>query len=311
MLKNTAAIFALTLATGLTASADFSYTSTTKATGGSMAAMAGTAADRTSKLYFKGQKLMTSTGDTAILIDFDAQTVTTINNAQKTYTVKKFGDLASTNAIGDVTFDVKDTGEKKVVNGFNASETIVSMGVDMEMGRGAPAMKMQVEMDMWISPDVPGSGEMRSFYKRNAANFPWASMMGSGGNAGIQKAMAQMQRKLAEMDGVVVEQIIRVKPAGGSAAPQMAQMPQMTPAQQAQMQAAMAKMQAMSQQGGPQAAAAQQAMAAMGGMGRAGAAGGGGGSPSLIELTMDSNGFSGANVPDSVFAIPEGYKQTQ
>ncbi len=312
----TAVLFAFTLAGCLTARADFSYISTSKVTGGSAAAMAGQAANRTTKLSLKGQKLASSTPENTVIIDFGAQTVTTINTAQKTYTVKKFGEVNSSAATVDATVEVKDTGQKKTVNGFNASEVIVTVNTEMETGRG-PAMKMQMEMDLWISSEVPGVAELRDFYKKNLANFPWNAMMG-GTNPSMQKAMVQLQKKMAELDGVEVERVIRVKPAGGTqmpAMPAMPQMPQMTAAQQAQMQQAMAKMQAMSQQGGPGAAAAQQAMAAMANMGRGGptAAGGaqGSGAGSLMEITSDSSGFSNASVSDSAFAIPEGFKLAQ
>ncbi len=72
MLQRSAALIGVALAAGLTASADFSYTTTQKMTGGTMAAMAGTGADRTSKLYYKGQKMMTTTGDVSIIMDFGA-----------------------------------------------------------------------------------------------------------------------------------------------------------------------------------------------------------------------------------------------
>jgi hypothetical protein len=295
----TAALFALTLAASLTANADFSYTTTQKMTGGSMAAMVGAAADRVNKVYFKGQKMVTSSADSTIIIDFGVQTITSINNTQKTYTVKKFSDLGAAGANADVSVDTKETGQTKSINGFNANEVVVTMSTDIDMGgRGAPPMKMQMELDMWVSTDVPGSGEVRAFYQKNAANFPWAAMAAGNGNASIQKAIAQLQRKMSEMKGVVVEQVIRVKPGGGM---QMPQMPQMTPEQQAQMQAAMQKMQA----SGQNPAAMQQMMA---NMGRGGAAGGSG---SLMEITSDSSGFSSADVPDSVFAIPAGYKQGQ
>jgi hypothetical protein len=312
MFQRSAALFTVVLAASLTASADFSYTTTQKMTGGAMAAMAGANADRTSKIYFKGQKMMTSTGDIALIMDFGTQTVTTINNAQKTYNVKKFEDVASAAGNTDVTFDVKETGQTKVINGFNATETIVTMNMDMDAGRGGPPMKMLMEMDLWISLDVPGGGDMRAFYQKNLANFPWAAMAGGGGNPGMQKAMAQMERKLAELNGVAVERVIRIKSAGGAGAqqtPQMAQGPQMTPQQQAQMQAAMAKLQQMQSQGGPQAAAAQQAMSRMGNMSASIPAPGGSGA--MIEMTIDASGFSNASVPDSMFAIPAGYKQTE
>lgn len=290
----TAALFALTLAASLTANADFSYTTTQKMTGGSMGAMIGAAVDRVNKVCFKGQKMVTSSADGAVIIDFEAQTITSVNNTQKTYTVKKISDLVAGGAAAnaDISADVKETGQTKSVNGFNANEVVVTMSTDIEMGRGAPPLKMQLEMDMWVSTDVPGAGEAHAFYRKNAANFPWAALAAGSGNASMQKAIAQMQRKMAEMEGVVVEQVIRVKPGAA------AQVPQMTPEQQAQMQAA-------SKSGGQNSAAMQQMMA---NMGRGGSAGGSG---SLMEMTVDSSGFSTADVPDSVFAIPAGYKQTQ
>ena len=300
----TVALFALTLAASLTANADFSYTTSQKMTGGSMAAMAGAAADRTNKIYFKGQKMMTSSGDTAIILDFGAQTITTINNAQKTYTVKKFSDLsmAGAGANVDVSVDVKETGQTKNINGFNTSETILTMNMDMDMGRGGQAMKMQVEMDMWISSDPPGVGEMRAFYQKNASSFPYSALAASAGSPSMQKAMAQMQSKMANLKGVPVQMIMRMKQVGGTPMPQM---PQMTPEQQAQMQAAMAQMQ---KNGGANSAAMQQMMA---NMGRGGSAGSASGSGSLMEMTSDSSGFSAAGIPDSIFAVPAGYKQTQ
>src|SRR5579862_8065968 len=121
MFRKTTALSVSVLAFSLMAHADFSYTTTQKATGGQAAAMGGGAYDRTSKYYFKGRKMMTTFGDTATIIDFGAQTITTINNAQKTYSVKKLSDLTGPGVNTEVSVDVKDTGQKKMVNGFNAS----------------------------------------------------------------------------------------------------------------------------------------------------------------------------------------------
>ncbi len=307
MFNKTVAVCAIALAASLTASADFSYSRTQKVTGGSMGAMAGTGADRTSKSYFKGQKSADISSDITTIIDFGAQTITTINHAQKNYKIVKMGDAVA-GAAGvkaDLAVDVKPTGQKKMVNGFNASETVITMNTSLEMGRGQ-SMQLQMEISVWTSTEVPGGEEMRAFYKKNAANMPWAAMMGAGGNQSIQKAIADVQKKLTELEGTPVEEIIHVKPAGGT---QMAMpaMPQMSAAQQAQMQAAMAKMQEMAKQPGPAGAAAQAQLSKMGPMMGGGAAAGS--SPSLIDLTIDSTGFSGAAVPDSVFAIPDGYKQ--
>ncbi len=288
----TIALLSMTLA----ARADFSYTTTSKVTGGSMGAMAGSAGNTQNKLYFKGQKIKTESVELATIIDFEAQTLTTINHRAKTVTVKKLSDIANGTNDASVTVDVKETGQQKTINGYNAKELVMTMEMSMPQ---APQMgKMQMEMHLWLSSEVSGMGEVREFYRKNMERFPWSAM--GGANPQIAQAMAKMQRKMAEMNGMQVETVMKVKPGAG--APAMPQMPQMTAAQQAQMQAAMARLQ---QQGGPGAEAAAQMMARMGNMGRGGAPA----SNSLMEITTDSSEFSTAPIPDSVFAIPAGYQK--
>jgi hypothetical protein len=282
----TATLFVVMLCATATAYADFSYT-TTRKTQGSPAAAAPTSI----KYFYKGQKMMTDSGDTATIIDFNAQTISTVNKSQKTWSVMTFNEMAQKvkQADVDAKIDVKETGQTKTINGFNASEMVMTMDVDSPQMSQA-GMKMQMEIDMWRSSDVPGAQELRAFYQRNGANFPWAAMGGGAGS--MQKAMVEIQRKLADSGGVTLLQTIKAKSAGAGA--QAAQM-------QAGMAQARAQMEAMIKQGGPQAAAAQQALARMGGM----PAGGG----SLFEMTMESGDFSTSSIPDSVFAIPAGFQR--
>jgi Domain of unknown function (DUF4412) len=299
-MKTAVSLTAALLIATFTAHADFSYTTTQKATGGQMAAMAA-GQNQNTKFYLKGQKMKTENGDTATILDFDAQTITTVNNKQKTASVHKFSDIAAAGTDVNAKIDVKETGQKKVINGYNASELV--MTIQMDSPAGAQMGKMQMEMAMWLSSDPPGVKELRAFYQKNMSRFPWAAMSAGQGNPGMQAAMAEMQRKLAEMNGVNVMEVMKMKAAGGSAAPAM---PQMTPEQMAQMKAAMDRLQA---QGGPGAAQAQQAMARMQAMQGGGAPGAGSGS--LMEMTMESTDFSTSSIPDSVFAVPSSYKVDQ
>ena len=285
------ALLLLTLAAGLTARADFSYTTTTKSSSGMMAAAAN---NRTTKTYLKGQKMKSDSGDSATVIDFDAQTFTHIDNRAKTYSVTKFSDLgqALKDANTDVKVDVKETGQRKNINGYNASEVILSMEMDNPQARQA-GMKMRMEMDMWISSDVPGSQEMRAFYEKNGGKFPWAAMAGGGrGNQGMQKAMADLQRKMSELKGVPVLQIMKMGMGGNEA--------QMAQAQQGMAQARQ-QLEEMKRQGKlpPQA---EEALARM-----SGASAGG----SMFETTLESSEFSSASIPDAIFAIPAGFQQTE
>ena len=285
------ALVLLTLAAGLTARADFSYTTTTKSSGGMMGSAAN---NRTAKTYLKGQKMKMDNGDMSTIIDFDAQTFTNIDNRAKTYSVTKFSDIgqALKDTNTDLKVDVKETGQRKNINGYNASEVIMSMDIDNPQARQA-GMKMHMDMDMWISSDVPGSQELRAFYERNGGKFPWAAMAGGGrGNPSMQKAMADLQRKMSELKGVPVLQIMKMGMGGNEA--QMAQMQQgMAQARQ--------QLEELKRQGKlpPQA---EEALARM----SAGSSGG-----SMFETTVESSDFSTAPIPDAIFAIPAGFQQTE
>ncbi len=257
------------------AQADFSY-KTTRKTGGAMAAMA-SQGPQVSTYYFRGQKMKSDSGTTATVLDFDAQTVTTINNTAKTYTVRNFSDLAGTGSVGvDAKIDVKETGQTKMVNGFMANEIVMTM--ELESPQTRQIGQMQMEMELWVSADVPGSAQASEFYQRNAGRFPWAAMS-NGGNASMQKAMADMQRKMASIHGVQVESVVRMKSAGGGSG-----MPQMSGAQNDQLAQARARLEAMVAQGGPGAAGAKMALSRMPG----GAPAGGSGTGAVVENYADS-----------------------
>jgi hypothetical protein len=279
-------IAVLMLAASLAAHADFSFTMTQKS-GGSM----GSGGDQVSKHYFKGQKMKIESSTRTTILDFEAQTLTSVDNAAKTYTVTRFSDLPNAATGVEVKADVKSTGQTKTVNGYAASQVIMTMDVEMPQAQQA-GMKPQMEIELWLSRDVPGGQELAAFYKRNAAHFPAAAL--GGGNPSMQNAMVKLQQKMAELDGVPVMQVIRVK-SGGAAGPSGAQMQQLAQAR--------AQLEAMSKQGGPQAAAAQQALARMGGMAS--------GSGALMEITMDAADFSSGAIPDSAFAIPAGYQKSE
>ena len=263
--------------------------------------MAGNMNDSTTKHFFKGNKMKMDRGDTATILDFDAQTFTHIDNNKKTYSVTTFNELgaitgdALKKSEAEITVDVKETGQRRDINGFKAHEVIMSMDMDNPQARQA-GMKMRMEMDMWISPDVPGGGELRAFYQRNAERFPWAAMAGGAGRGGqgAPKGIADLQRKMATMNGVPVLQIMRMKTAGNEA--------QMGQAQE-KMAKACAQIEEMKAKGGQQAAMAEQMLTRM----NCKSAGGGGGA--LFETTMESSGFSTSAIPEAMLSVPAGYKQ--
>ena len=269
---------AIALACAFAAHADFSYTVTRKG---------GSGGDAATRHSYKGQKMKTENASIATIFDFGAQTVTTIDHRKRTYSVRQFGEFAQAakNAGAEPKIGVRQTGQKKNIDGFNCNEAVLTVETNAPQPGGA-ASQMSVEMDMWLSSDVPGAQELRAFYQRNLEKFPWQAMT-PGGDA-MQRAMSDMQRKVAELGGVPVLEIIRVKGA-------------MSPQAGRGMEQARAQLEAMRKQGGQQAQAAEQALARMGAAG--GAAG------PMSEITLESGSFSTAAIADSVFAIPAGYQR--
>jgi hypothetical protein len=281
-----APVAGLLLASSL-ARADFGYTMMRKGGPG------GGSGD--TKYYYKGQKMKTDSGTTATIVDFDAQTLTTINNTQKTYTLRKFSELGEDVAGADnVQADIKETGQHKTINGFNATQMMMTVQMDMQ------GMKAQMEMEIWVSPDVPGGQELHAFHQRNASKFPFAAMS-QGGNSGMRAAMANLQKKMAGLNGVPVLEVIHIKMGGdaGAQAGQAAQAAQSDP----RMAQARARLEEMAKQPGPAGEQAKLALARMGGA----PSGGGGG----MEITMEAGSFSSGPIADSVFAIPAGYQKSE
>jgi hypothetical protein len=285
------AVLVLAVAGSVAVHADFSYTSTMKG-GGMMAA----GVVRPTHTLIKGDKMKVDTGDHAMIMDFGSQTITHINHAQKTYSVTPFGEVAAKagQAVGaQVNVDVQETGQRKVISGFNCRQVITTMEMDSpQAGQQGGAMKMRMTMELWVSPDVPGYQELHSFHQRISSGPGWAAMM-RGSGAGMQKSMAELQRKMASLNGVPVLQIMKMSAAGDAA--QTAQMQQGMAQARAQLEALKAK-------GGEQAKMAEAALARMGGAGSPGGA--------MMEMTIESSGFSTATIPASEFAPPAGYQKT-
>jgi hypothetical protein len=282
------AILVLTVAGSVAARADFSYTMTMKTAGG-MTAVPGGSSDH---VFIKGDKLRIDHGNTATILDLSTQTSIQINNTQKTYSVAPFGQFAAGAGQVDVDMkiDVQETGQHKTIGGYNCHEVIMTMDVDSPQMQQMGGAKMHMTMDFWVSPDVPGYQEMRALYQRMASGPGWAALT-HGGGQGMQKAMADIQKKMAGINGVPVLQVMKMSMPGNS--PQAAQM-------QAGMAQARARLEAMKAQGGEQAKAAERALAAMGG--------GSGGN--LMEMNIESSGFSTATIPASEFAPPAEYRKT-
>ena len=181
------------------AHADFSYTQTTKATKGQQ---------QVAKVYFKGSKTASEQGNTISIVDFAAQTITVIDKAGKSYNSKKFSEVIPAHA-GNVNpnLDVKETGASQTINGLHCTELVLTTTMDAP-SPAPPGTKMRIEVDQWISSAVSGWQNLRSFFQANSTSVAAIA----AGSSGLPKVMAELQKRLASMNGVPVRQTTRVLP---------------------------------------------------------------------------------------------------
>jgi hypothetical protein len=318
--------------------ADFTYTQTSQMTGGALVNMmrnlgplAGKAREPNVTVHIlKGNKMASVTRDSTTIIDIDAETITAIDNAKKTYSVTTFAQMkqASEQALAraqgrnksgaELNYKVsaKATGQSKTVSGFNAKQVVTTMEAEVKDQSQQSGAVMNIVLDNWLAT-VPGYEEVRVFQRRMGAKMGYLFGSGMSQIGAMQpqtmKGFAQVAEEMAKVDGVPVEQVIRMG-GSGDAAPA----PDGTPARQQAPQA-----QSRSDQQTASAAAAAAALSRLGfGRNRNKGqespqqdppAGGGAASSSdsLIEMTTQLTSFSSGPADTSKFEIPAGFKQVE
>lgn len=198
-----------------------------------------------STVYLKGNRLATVNPDSIEIIDLDKETITHIDVQKKTYTVMTFDQIRqqmesarremekkqaehpgsappppNPNA-NDVkmSFDVKvrKTGAEKQVSGLSGKEAILTMTMNATDQKTQQTGAMAITNDMWLVPEVPGYGEVNEFHKRLAEKLASATQ-GLGmdftrmlaQNPGATDALKDMGKEMQKLDGVPIQQIMRM-----------------------------------------------------------------------------------------------------
>src|SRR3984893_12811014 len=206
--------------------ADFQYTETTKITGGSLVSMmkfagafskeARQATDPvTSTALVKGNRKAHINTDSTEIIDLDKETVTRIDHRKKQYSVITFQQMKQEleSALSEaekrraqqpartepapkadqpeMTFNVnvRNTGASNKVAGLDANKAILTMALQGEDKKTGQTGALDITNDMWMTPEIPGYGEVRDFDLR------WGKKMGImlSGALTSSTSMAAMQ----------------------------------------------------------------------------------------------------------------------
>ena len=323
--------FVLTVTAAGLCLGDFRYDQSSRMTGGSMMRMmqmvGGRAAaePQLTTIAVKGNQMVTRGKDSMQLVDLAAETTTTVNMKDQTYTVMTFAQtkammekmLAKGGAKDtNVTVDGKETGKTATVNGMNTSEWFMTMIVE---GGGGQKGQMRMEVSNWISKaKVPGFDEVATFQKKMVEKMGLASMAGpmAGPMAqpGMAKGMAEMGKKMAEMGGVPVVTVTRMIPTDPEQIKQMeAMQAQPAPAAgQPSMGDALAgalggRFGGMGRKKGEPTPSAPPAAAVKG----APVEGSFTGAASMMEMTIETSGYATQGVDPGLFAVPAGFKEVK
>lgn len=143
----------------------------------------------TSTVAVKGNRMMTMNDSTGEIIDLSEEKIYNLDIKKKSYTVVTFADVraqmeearkkaqeearkeqASQPAKRDpnekemdVDFEVKNTGEKKDVNGFSTSQAIMTITVREKGKTLQQSGGMVLTSDMWMTPAIPAMQEVSEF----------------------------------------------------------------------------------------------------------------------------------------------------
>lgn len=262
------------------------------------------------------------TGHTSI-VDLNSQTITSVDMQKKTWYVMTFDEMKqmmeqmqqsmqNSKKNGDNTqmsfkVSAKNTGNAKQVNGYDAKEMVLKMemeGTDQQSGQTGA---MVITTDMWIAPAISGYAEVREFHKRMAEKLNWSpngSMFAA--RPEVAQGMAEVYKEIGKLDGMPVMQNVVMGVEGQPGTQPQGQQSTQQPQPQAQ-----------------PAADRPTLSGALGGMlgvrrnkksssDPPPESSNGNSQPgSLLEMTTELSGFSGAAVDDSQFAVPAGFKKVE
>ncbi len=326
----------------MTMRADFTYQETTQMTGGalvSMMKMAGPFARGArepivSTHIIKGNRMATISKDHTSVIDLDKETITNIDSDKKTYSVMTFAEMKqamqeavqrmqqrrsanSTDPNVEAKYKVsaKATGQTKTIQGLNAKEMVLTMEMEGSNTKTGESGAMTITTDMWMA-SVPGYDEVKAFHRKMAEKMGYAfgSSMPQMGmmRPDVSKGFEQVAKEMAKLDGVPVENVVKMSGTGNGSPDASAsadQRPQQQSSAADSPAVALGRLAGLGGLGGfgrkkkTEEQTQQQAPAPQENSGSA--------SGSLMETTTQLTNYSSGPVDASKFEVPAGFKQVQ
>lgn len=120
----------------------------------------------------------------------------------------------------EIDFDVKETGQKKAIAGYDTREVVVTIAVreksrTLEQGGG-----LLLTSNSWLAPRIPAMKEIQDFEIRYAKQIDATGAAGASAEQmaaalamypGLQKALARMQAEGSKLDGTPLESVMTIE----------------------------------------------------------------------------------------------------
>lgn len=204
----------------------------------------------TSTVAVKGDRKASLSDTTGQIIDLGEEKIYDLDMKKKTYKVTTFADLrrrmeeARKKAEEDmrreqakeqprekpaepqkpekeieVDFDLKDTGQKKSVNGFDAHQVVMTITMREKGKKLEDSGGMMLTSDMWLAPRVAAMNEIADFDLRYARKLEGPMLAGASAEdmaaamamyPMMKDAIARMHAENVKMDGMPVLTIVTI-----------------------------------------------------------------------------------------------------
>jgi hypothetical protein len=192
----------------------------------------------TSTVAVKGDRKVTTTGDTTEIVDLAEEKLYELNLKDKTYKVVTFAELRKQmeearakaeeearkqraaegkkdpNAKEmEIEFNAKETGQKRSINGHDCRQVIMSIAVHEKGKTLDQAGGMLITFDTWLAPRISAMREIQDFdmryWKKLALDtaMPSAEQMAQAFAMypGLKEGMAKLEKEKVNMDGTSIE----------------------------------------------------------------------------------------------------------
>ena len=191
-----------------------------------------------STVAVKGDRKITTTDDTAEIIDLAEEKVYELNLKDKTYKVVTFAEMRKqmedARAKADeearkqraaegkkdpnakemeIEFSAKETGQRRQINGFNCRQVVTTMAMHEKGKTLDQAGGFLITSDMWLAPRIAALKEVTDFdtryWKKLALDTAMPSaeemMQAFAMYPGLKDGMARLEKEKVNMDGTAIE----------------------------------------------------------------------------------------------------------